>query len=255
MSIKIPTDYTKAADIPQDLKEMADSIEKIQRDFIGTENYDNTSSYDIGDYCIYLDKVYRCITAITTAEEFDVTHWERITIVDNALMKEITSTEAYIFKVSHPVGNYYWSAQNQSPVDLYGNTVGTWVQVKDKFILAAGDEYTAGATGGSTTHNHTQASTTGSTTLTAAQSGLQAHNHGITLYRTDPQYKGLTGGGGAYANGQILLNTNTGYTWTPSTNNNTAKDATQGHTHPLGSTDSASNMPPYEVAYCWKRTA
>lgn len=167
-------------------------------------------------------------------------------------LNKIEQAIANILLEAHPIGSYYWSSDNTDPATLFG---GTWVQVKDKFILAAGDKYSAGKTGGNEKHSHTQASTTGSTTLTAAQSGVPAHNHNVTINRSDPQYKGLTGGGLVYSNGQILTTPNTGYTETIATANNTAKNATQGHTHTLGSTNSASNMPPYEVAYCWKRTA
>ena len=44
------------------------------------------------------------------------------------------------------------SVNNTSPATLFG---GTWVQLKDKFLLGAGDTYTAGSTGGSATMAHT----------------------------------------------------------------------------------------------------
>ena len=37
--------------------------------------YDNTATYDVGDFCEYSDKYYRCIVAISTAEEFTAAHW------------------------------------------------------------------------------------------------------------------------------------------------------------------------------------
>lgn len=44
------------------------------------------------------------------------------------------------------------SVNNTSPATLFG---GTWVQLKDRFLLSAGDTYTAGNTGGSATNSHT----------------------------------------------------------------------------------------------------
>ena len=46
---------------------------------------------------------------------------------------------------NHPVGSYYYSDDVTNPGTLFG---GTWTQVKDTFILAAGDTYASGATGG-----------------------------------------------------------------------------------------------------------
>ena len=42
--------------------------------------YDNTATYSVGDYTIYNNSLYRCITAIATAEDFDDTKWTAITI-------------------------------------------------------------------------------------------------------------------------------------------------------------------------------
>ncbi len=46
----------------------------------------------------------------------------------------------------YPVGSIYLSTFSTSPSSLFG---GTWEQIKDVFLLAAGDTYTAGSKGGS----------------------------------------------------------------------------------------------------------
>lgn len=50
----------------------------------GTENiaaeYDNTSTYAVDDYCIYDGQLYRCTTAITTAEAWTAAHWTMATV-------------------------------------------------------------------------------------------------------------------------------------------------------------------------------
>lgn len=51
----------------------------------------------------------------------------------------------------YPVGCIYQSASSTSPASLFG---GTWEQIKDRFILASGDTFAAGSTGGSASHNH-----------------------------------------------------------------------------------------------------
>ena len=49
----------------------------------------------------------------------------------------------------YPVGSIYISAASTSPATLFG---GTWEQIKDTFLLAAGDTYTAGETVGEAEH-------------------------------------------------------------------------------------------------------
>lgn len=58
---------------------------------------------------------------------------------------------AAVVERDHPVGSLYISNDPTSPASLFG---GTWEQIKDRFILAAGDTYAAGSTGGSASHNH-----------------------------------------------------------------------------------------------------
>ena len=49
---------------------------------IGEENYDNTKTYEVGDIVRYNEKIYKCITAITTAENFDISKWKQTNIVE-----------------------------------------------------------------------------------------------------------------------------------------------------------------------------
>lgn len=52
----------------------------------------------------------------------------------------------------YPVGSIYLSANAVNPGILFG---GSWTQIKDKFLLASGDIYQAGATGGEAMHSLT----------------------------------------------------------------------------------------------------
>lgn len=78
-----------------------------------------------------------------------------------------------IMKIIHPVGTLWWTSKAPNdggdPNVLFG---GTWTQIKDRFVLAAGDTYTNGATGGAAT-----------VTLTVNQ--MPSHSH-----------TGVTGSGG-----------------------------------------------------------
>ena len=101
--------------------------------------------------------------------------------------KEVILKENFLNLV-YPVGSIYWSSKNTNPGTLFG---GTWVQIKDRFILAAGDSYSNGATGGAATvtltvsnmpsHSHTIGGSTGNTqptfTGTAVTSGANSRGH------------------------------------------------------------------------------
>ena len=65
---------------------------------------------------------------------------------------------------AHPVGSLYWSSDPTDPSTLFG---GTWVQIKDRFIWAKGDEDTVNDTGGSKT-------------VQLTESNLPAHQHDMT---------------------------------------------------------------------------
>lgn len=63
------------------LNKIETELEKTDT-IVGGEAYDDTSTYAVGDFCIYENTLYRCITAVTTAEEFDSTKWSATTVGD-----------------------------------------------------------------------------------------------------------------------------------------------------------------------------
>ena len=69
-----------------------------------------------------------------------------------------------LLNLFYPVGSIYWSSNNTNPGTLFG---GTWIQIKDRFILAAGDSYSNGATGGAAT-------------VTLSVSNMPSHSHSFT---------------------------------------------------------------------------
>ena len=128
----------------------------------------------------------------------------------------------------YPVGSIYMSVNNTNPATLFG--FGTWEQIKDTFLLSAGDTYTAGATGGEATH-----------TLTTRE--IPKHEHQITwangAYGVKNNAK--AGTGSAAWDYLQLLNISQG------TSLKAAQQSTGDGAH--------NNMPPYLVVYMWKRTA
>ena len=51
------------------------------------DEYDSTKTYSVGEYCIYEGVVYKCITPITSAEPWTVSHWFETNITDELLFQ------------------------------------------------------------------------------------------------------------------------------------------------------------------------
>lgn len=121
----------------------------------------------------------------------------------------------------YPVGSIYMSINSTSPASLFG---GTWEQLKDRFLLAAGDTYTAGSTGGESTH-----------TLTVDE--MPSHTHEIDRGwgsdSSSSSHKVYADNSLKYSNysDSALITRSTG----------------GGKPH--------NNMPPYLAVYMWKRIA
>ena len=64
--------------IDQQMRNNADGVNFAKA--ISSDAYDNSKLYAVGDYCIYDNKLYRCITAIESAEAFNVGKWEQTTV-------------------------------------------------------------------------------------------------------------------------------------------------------------------------------
>lgn len=52
---------------------------------------------------------------------------------------------------AYQVGSIYMSVNSTSPAMLFG---GSWAQIQDGFLIAAGSTYNAGGTGGEAAHNN-----------------------------------------------------------------------------------------------------
>lgn len=172
---------------------------------------------------------------------------------------------------AYPIGAYYISSSPTSPATLFG---GTWVQVKDRMILAVGDTYkSAGLTGGSATTN-------------LVMNNIPSHNHSCGTAGSHTHTRGtmnITGTFGTGSNTPMLYRNDTsGAFYNSGTNgnkyggNNTDNDRTSkvtldasrnwsgatssngNHTHSIGYTGSGTafnTISPYITAYVWRRTA
>lgn len=217
---------------------------------------------------------------------------------------------------AHPVGSLYLSLNSTSPAALFG---GTWEQIKDTFILAAGNTYKAGATGGEAKHTltlseiaaHTHTGSTGEAgghSHTASTGSAGSHSHtGSSGSAGSHSHSAWTGGAGGhnhtvssasvtkYGISTLIGEGSAEYGFQSNSSTPTTSwvsDHTHGvgmneagahthtvsigdagaHTHTVSVTSGGShthtvaigssgggaahnNMPPYLVAYIWKRVA
>ena len=49
---------------------------------IVANNYSASNTYAVGDYCVYVNKMYKCAAAIATAEAWNSSHWTEIKVSD-----------------------------------------------------------------------------------------------------------------------------------------------------------------------------
>ena len=143
-----------------------------------------------------------------------------------------------IVNLIYPVGSIYMSVNSTSPASLFG---GTWVQLKDRFLIGAGDSHANGSTGGAESKSYTPAGTVGNTTLTIDQ--IPSHDHVLDIDSRGQKEIG----GPAYW----------GYKISASNEGKTRKTGGgKAHNHSFaGSAANINVMPPYLAVYMWKRTA
>ena len=122
----------------------------------------------------------------------------------------------------YPVGSIYISTDETSPAELFG---GTWEQLKDRFLLGAGNTYSNGSTGGSATH-----------TLTIDE--MPVHSHRNSHYVVGANAPGYGGWEDTIASG------NSGSSYKASANSN---ETGGGKPH--------NNMPPYLAVFIWRKVA
>ena len=139
---------------------------------------------------------------------------------------------------NYPVGSLYTSSNPTSPAEIMG---GVWVQIKDRFILAAGDTYAAGSTGGEAEH-----------TLTENELPVIDGTIAVPVVQ-DHATSGVTGHAYGANDGAVI--------WTPTssrpgiTGTKATSGAQYGYGYKFGGGEAHNNMPPYKAYYVWERIA
>lgn len=199
---------------------------------IRTQSYIQSDSDSIQIGYIYRDSLMHDSGGTITIDEGGI-HFET-----EAGSVFINGTALPTLENVYPVGAIYISTESTSPATLFG--FGTWTRIRDQFLLAAGNTYSSGTTGGAST-----------VTLNINQMPAHTHPHTHEMY---------------------IYNAGTGHgTWSPSVGRYlvtagsiAAQDdfKTQWARLAMGSGDGSAgggaahnNMPPYVAVYMWKRTA
>ena len=190
-------------------------------------------------------------------------------MIQNAVLTANAQVLAQAKLDAHPVGSLYWSSDPTDPSTLFG---GTWVRIKDRFVLASGDTYTTVPEGNATSGDGVG----GSATVQLTESNLPAHTHNLSwsgshshnVWSNNVITSGDYGNYGfGYQAGNtyaktitgIARDTTNGYYRTfkngqqilESTSISIDKDTDGG----TGSGTSVNVMNPYIVKFCWERTA
>lgn len=125
----------------------------------------------------------------------------------------------------YPVGSIYMSINSTNPSNYFG---GTWEQIKDRFLLACGDNYDNGVTGGEATHKHISP-----LTWYVPKGSNTAYIGTTNEYKYTPRVRDV------YA-ATVDIRNNAPSTW---------KELLAYYT------STENNMPPYITVYIWKRVA
>ena len=136
---------------------------------------------------------------------------EKLAAMDAEIVAMRQSLEM-VKDLCYPVGSIYVSVNPTNPKNLFG---GTWERIQDTFLLAAGETYEAGSTGGEAEH-----------TLTVEE--MPAHSHSFTSFTASGSTTSSTGA---------------------------ARTTKTDTTSTVGGSQPHNNMPPYLAVYVWKRTA
>ena len=138
--------------------------------------------------------------------------------IDDTKTSVLNEIKAWVNETQHPIGSIYITTNNINPSSIFG---GTWEQLKDRFLLACGDKYNPGTTGGEAEH-------------TLSIDEMPSHYHET-------------------ANNKLLANDQDDYPITFKNGTDARVSQNARATLSTGGNLPHNNMPPYITVYVWKR--
>lgn len=175
-----------------------------------------------------------CITAGTTGDT------EPTFTTGGVILNQEITDNTVVFKLrnigllSYPIGSIYQSTNSTNPSNIFG---GIWSQIKDRFLLACGDNYANGSVGGEASHTLT-INEIPSHNHNVSKSVLMANNSGVFTIN-DSNFDALLATDNAPSNFGVFCT-------------DAQKRTILGNT---GGSSAHNNMPPYFAIYTWYRTA
>lgn len=149
-----------------------------------------------------------------------------------------------IFDLVHPIGKHIITSRAENPAEYLGG--GVWEPVKDVFLLAAGDNYSFGDTGGEAEH-----------TLRATELPVHSH-HAYNFSDGNNDWSFLTVKRATSTRRQIATSTSSKiYAMTSDADVDFRESLDWPYTTSMdgGGNQAHNNMPPYKVVYVWERVA
>ena len=167
------------------------------------------------------------------------------TLAENVLMTETgPSLLDAIRDMIHPVGSVWISVENTDPNLVFG---GTWVRIENRFLLAAGSDFSAGETGGEKNHQLNTSELPKVVGKIIAGSGPEGETAaGYGAFR-DAYGVFSTSGVRQYARATDAAS----QSWPSGSTQNGIYSVDMN----FGNNIPHNNMPPYLAVYVWKRTA
>ena len=132
----IPTDDNTS--VQARVNGVEDSIEKHDADLAVA--YDPTSTYAVGDFCVYGNQLYRCITAVSVPDTFDPLKWEEVSVT--GLTGELKNTLNQLVRPNLLDNWYFGNPVNQRGNLIYSNagyTIDRWSINAGTLSIQAGD--------------------------------------------------------------------------------------------------------------------
>lgn len=108
-------------------------INELETNLVALE-YSSSATYAVGDYCVHDNKMYRCTTAISTAENWNSAHWSLVIISDELKSKKSGTVTSVTIKGTSPIVSSSESAITTSGTRTIshansGVTAGTYKSV------------------------------------------------------------------------------------------------------------------------------
>lgn len=150
------------------------------------------------------------------------------------LEERVNSLKSDLADMLYPVGSIYMSVIDKDPGTFIG---GRWKRIKDCFLLAAGNKYPVGSSGGSASHSHT---------LSNNGAACIGNFSNVTAFSTGHKYFWKD-----YSTGTNM------WAWTHNVDNVVTSSTDHYNDGSFvgltGSTDMTNSMPPYTTVYVWLR--